>query len=247
MAGEVITRRAFTFSLASALRAAPKHNGDPNHFGARPGISSSAAPPGVYQLRLRTTRDSVLYIPDAAAKKPNTPLVISLHGASGSAERGIKLLRGPADEFGFLLLAPSSADGTWDLIKDRGGPDVGFIDQSLARTFQVRTVDPARIAIAGISDGGSCSLGLGLINGDFFSAVLAFSPGFLPHGKRTGKPAIFISHGTKDTVLPIDETSRRIVPRLKHDGYRVTYREFDGRHTLPPEIASEAMQWFMRL
>lgn len=48
-------------------------------------------------------------------------------------------------------------------------------------------------------------------------------------------------------MLPIDQCSRRIVPELKRLGYDVTYREFDGRHTLPPEIASEAMQWFLGL
>jgi len=26
----------------------------------------------------------------------------------------------------------------------------------------------------------------------------------------------------------------------------VTYREFDGSHMVPPEVASEAMRWFMK-
>jgi predicted esterase len=26
-------------------------------------------------------------------------------------------------------------------------------------------------------------------------------------------------------------------------GYEVTFREFEGRHELPPEIADEAMRW----
>ena len=51
--------------------------------------------------------------------------------------------------------------------------------------------------------------------------------------------------GTVDQVLPIDDCSRRIVPELKAEGYRVTYREFEGKHTLPPEVAAEAMRWFM--
>jgi predicted esterase len=35
------------------------------------------------------------------------------------------------------------------------------------------------------------------------------------------------------------------VPELKQDGYPVTYREFDGPHTVPPEITAEAMRWFL--
>jgi len=35
-----------------------------------------------------------------------------------------------------------------------------------------------------------------------------------------------------------------LVPRLKGAGYTVRYREFDGPHTVPDEIAREAVEWF---
>jgi predicted esterase len=54
---------------------------------------------------------------------------------------------------------------------------------------------------------------------------------------------VFVSHGTVDDVLPIDRTSREIVPALRADGYDVTYREFDGDHGVPPEVAREAVDW----
>jgi predicted esterase len=47
-------------------------------------------------------------------------------------------------------------------------------------------------------------------------------------------------------VLPIDRCSRRIVPEVERCGYDVLYREFDGGHTILPEIASEAVGWFTR-
>jgi nucleoid-associated protein YgaU len=46
-------------------------------------------------------------------------------------------------------------------------------------------------------------------------------------------------------VLPIDQCSRRIVPRLRQASYDVTYQEFDGPHTVPPEIAQTAVAWFL--
>lgn len=58
-------------------------------------------------------------------------------------------------------------------------------------------------------------------------------------------PAIFISHGTDDAVLPVDPCSRTLVPRLQRAGYDVRYREFDGGHVVPPEIACEAVGWFL--
>jgi phospholipase/carboxylesterase len=60
-----------------------------------------------------------------------------------------------------------------------------------------------------------------------------------------GRPRVFISHGTRDPVLPIENCSRRIVPRLEQAGYEVSYHEFDGGHTVPPEIAEEAVRWFV--
>jgi phospholipase/carboxylesterase len=85
---------------------------------------------------------------------------------------------------------------------------------------------------------------LGITNGDLFTRVLAFSPGFMAPAGQRGSPRVFISHGTHDGVLPIDSCSRRIVPRLERAGYDVRYREFDGGHTIAPEIALEAVNWF---
>jgi predicted esterase len=59
------------------------------------------------------------------------------------------------------------------------GPDVDFINRSLQYVFDRYTVDPARLGIAGFSDGASYALSLGLPNGDLFSHIIAFSPGFM--------------------------------------------------------------------
>jgi phospholipase/carboxylesterase len=47
-------------------------------------------------------------------------------------------------------------------------------------------------------------------------------------------------------VLPIDPCSRKIVPLLQQAEYAVTYREFDGAHTIPQEIAQQAVEWFLQ-
>jgi predicted esterase len=201
---------------------------------------------GLRSLGLRAERDALLYVPESSSKHENAALIVSLHGATRGPERGIELLRSLADEHGFLLLAPASTGRTWDVIEDSYGPDPVSINSSLSRVFEMRKIDPDRIAMAGFSDGASYSLSVGLANGDLFRAVFGFSPGFVVPGEPVGKPPVFISHGTRDQVLNIDSCSRRIVPELQREGYRVTYREFDGPHTLPPDVAAEAMRWFMQ-
>jgi predicted esterase len=109
-------------------------------------------------------------------------------------------------------------------------------------------VNPARIVVSGFSDGASYALGLGLANGDLFSRVVAFSPGGIVPSDTppNGHPEFFVSHGTQDPILPIDLASRRIVKDLRDDGYTVEFVEFAGGHTIPPEIALQAVEWLRR-
>jgi predicted esterase len=171
------------------------------------------------------------------------PLILLLHGAGGEAAGGLGLLSGHAEKHRLVLAAPSSRTSTWDGVRGVFGTDVKVIDRALERIFQLVFVDPGRIAIGGFSDGASYALGLGLANGGLFSRIIAFSPGFIPPAPRTGRPHIFVSHGDRDNVLPIDRTSRRLVPLLNREGYNVTYREFRGGHAVPPEITEEAIEW----
>jgi predicted esterase len=140
----------------------------------------------------------------------------------------------------------SSCGPTWDWILGRGryGSDIAAIDRALEHTFSPCAVDPARVAVGGYSDGASYALSLGIANGDLFSHMLAFSPGFLMPAGQVGSPRIFVSHGTHDGWLPIDSSSRRIVPQLERAGYKVRYHEFEGGHVVPLGIAREAASWF---
>ena len=208
--------------------------------------ATGATPTGMRPLALGAVRDGYLYVPVTYRVKRPAPLVLLLHGAGEDARDGLALLRGQADRAGLILLAPTSHGPTWDVIVGRGryGPDVATIDRALERTFSRYAVDPARVAVGGYSDGASYALSLGITNGDLFTHVLAFSPGFMVPAEQRGSPRIFVSHGTRDKWLPIDRCSRRIVPQLERAGYDVRYREFEGGHVVPFEIGCEAVDWF---
>jgi phospholipase/carboxylesterase len=209
---------------------------------ARPQSLAKPAAGGERPLGLDARRDATLFVPSKAGGDPG-PLLLLLHGAGGAGDRVLSRVRDAAEAAGVAVLAPDSRDTTWDAIRVGFGPDVAFIDRALARVFETVPVDPARVAVGGFSDGASYALSLGLINGDLFQQVVAFSPGFLVSGARIGQPRIFISHGTADPILPIDQTSRLIVPGLRNRGYEVTFREFDGGHDVPEAIAKEGLTW----
>ena len=213
---------------------------------ARP-VELTAGPPtiGLRPIGTGGTRDGYLYVPATYRTGHLAPLVVLLHGAGEDARDGLALLREQADAAKLILLVPASREYTWDVVIGRGryGTDVATIDRALEETFYRYAVDPTRIAVAGYSDGASCALSLGITNGDLFTHVLAFSPGFMTPAGQRGSPRIFVSHGTRDRWLPIDRCSRTIVPRLERAGYSVRYREFEGGHVVPPAIAYEAAGW----
>lgn len=171
--------------------------------------------------------------------------MVLFHGAAQFAARSLEFLQAPAEAAGVALLVPQSLGRTWDVIEGGFGPDVRSVDEALRRVFEQIEVDPTRLASAGFSDGGSYALSLGLVNGDLFSHLLGWSPGFVSAPVEHGHPPVFVSHGTRDEILPIDRCSRRLVPRLREGGYDVTYREFDGPHLLPAEIAEDSFRWFV--
>jgi phospholipase/carboxylesterase len=234
--------------MACASSAVQPPSSEPGRFTARPQPEPSAAlpPPGESPLGLGDRRDGLLYVP-RQLRGPLAPLLVLLHGATGSAN-GVMVRTAAADfaeELGFVVLAPDSREVTWDIVRGVLGPDVAFIDKALQQTFSRVGVDPAHLAIGGFSDGASCALSLGLGNGDLFTHIVAFSPGFITLRRPVGRPAIFVSHGTRDDILPIGTTSRQFVPELEKAGYLVRYREFTGPHTVPQPVAREAFAWML--
>jgi len=211
---------------------------------ARPTAPTTSVTPGEQPLSLgQGGRDGILYVPSGYVATNPAPLVLMLHGATGSARGALRPFRELADDAGLVLLAPDSRGSTWDAIRGDYGPDIAFIDRALAWVFERVAVDPARLTIEGFSDGATYAIGVGLTNGDLFQRVIAFSPGFILPVDAHARPRLFISHGTRDQILPIDQCSRRIVPLLERERYDVEYREFDGPHAVPPNIAKDAVAW----
>lgn len=218
----------------------------PGILTARPGAVAEGAdaPRGFRRLVQRgMTRGGVLYVPSGYDHQRPAPLVVLLHGAGGDPRRAVDGIKRHAEAHGVIVLAPASRGVTWDLIAEqRYGEDARMLDSLLREVFARYAVDPARVSLAGFSDGGSYALSLGLSNGELFRHVIAFSPGFVLPLRQTGRPPLFIAHGSSDAVLPIGATGRPVAATLRQAGYDVRFIEFDGGHFVPPAIAAEAIE-----
>ncbi|NOT08265.1 MAG: phospholipase [Gemmatimonadales bacterium] len=230
----------FALGLAGIRVAIPL---DGSRLAVRPRAPTKKASPGVHTLQFEAGRKALLFVPKGYRADRPAGLLLMLHGATQDAEFSIEVTQDAAAAHNLVVLAPKSRNTTWDAIREGFGPDVGYIDRVMAETFARCAIQPSRVVAAGFSDGASYALSLGLANGDLFQRIVAFSPGFIVGSDRVGKPLVWVSHGTRDRILPIDQTSRRLVPELKRDGYSVEFREFDGPHWVPREISEEAMTW----
>ena len=232
-------------AATAGVGIAQRARGGDSLLRSRPHQPTTSVGPGEHALDLGGDRDGVLIVPPQYRPNRAAPLAVMLHGAGGYASRLASRLS-IASSLGVLLLVPESRGTTWDAIRGSYGPDVEFINRALDQTFTRCAVDQRKLAVGGFSDGATYGLSLGLDNGSLFTHVMAFSPGFIAARRPSGRPRIFISHGRSDTILPIDVTSRRIVPELEDSGYAVTYKEFDGPHAVPEGIAEDAFKWFVK-
>jgi phospholipase/carboxylesterase len=201
---------------------------------------------GLQKFEPDDEKETLIYIPAGYQKTNPAPLALMLHGSGGTAKQALSLLQPYAGKNNIILLAPASRAYTWDIISEKSfGADVAFIDELTTFIFKHYAIDPARIAIGGFSDGASYALSLGLSNGHLFTDILAFSPGFVYTVETKGFPAIYVSHGTKDPVLPLSQCSNRIVPTLRQQGFNVNYQVFDGGHEVPSVISAGSVRSFI--
>jgi predicted esterase len=195
--------------------------------------------PGTTELELGGRTALLQVNPGGAGRRT---LLLSLHGAGGAPRGGLWLFRAAERTPGLVILAPGSAGSTWDF---QGG-DTPFLRRALERALARCPVDRRRVAVGGFSDGATLALTLGLANGDLFRAIVALSPGGILSERWTGRPRVFVAHGRRDDVLPLEQTSGRIVPLLRDAGYRVTFRTFRDGHRVPLAISRAAVRWLGR-
>lgn len=198
---------------------------------SRPGAPSLTGDKGKSSFTILDS-SAVIYVPPSVDRNAPTRLILFLHGANRTVDFFVEGHRAAADEAGSIILAPFACCGTWDGVQTFFGADIAIIDAALKWTFDRWSIDPSAVIISGFSDGGTYSLAVGRANGDLFAKVVAYSPGFLIPIEPRGKPPILVTHGTQDTILPIDQTSRTLVPVLRNSGYTVDFREFAGGHAV---------------
>lgn len=204
-----------------------------------------ALPAGRHALAFDEGREAVLAVPEGLEASALVPLLVLFHGAGGEANKVLPHFVRWARAQRFLLLAPQSMFPTWDVVIGGHGPDLERLEVALQQVASHFALDPARLAFAGFSDGGSYALSVGLSNGDVVSHVMALSAGFMNTFVRHGAPKVFIAHGRHDSQLPFESSARLHAQRLLEEGVDLTLLPFDGDHVILPGVVERAVEFFV--
>jgi polyhydroxybutyrate depolymerase len=155
------------------------------------------------------TRSYVLYEPDGLTGE--VPLVIALHGRLGTGRGTEKLthFEAIAAREKFLLIYPDGVKKSWN--DGRGTPaekegvdDVGFIRALIDSAVRHCSVDPTRVYVTGISNGGFMTMRLAAELSDRIAAV-AVVAAKMDEGTMPIRPvSVLVIHGTNDPLVPFN-------------------------------------------
>lgn len=217
-------RRAFVALCASSMLAAC-------HLSAISGSSHESGEwtPGTASHEVSVgsnTRNFILHVPIHA---PRTrlgltapfPLIIALHGSSGSPEdvRHASRLDSVADSRGFLVAYPNGSKGRFGLYHSdwnagaccgqaqrENVDDVAFIRAVIDRVAAQLPVDGRRVYVAGFSDGGRMAYRVACAAADRIAAVGVVSGSLVDTGCAPTAPMSVIAfHGTADSEVAYND------------------------------------------
>jgi phospholipase/carboxylesterase len=188
-----------------------------------------------------------LYVPETYTADRTWPLVIALHGGHGNGRAFLWSWLRDARSFGAILAAPTAMGRTWALMGDDA--DTPNLDRVLDFIGTRWRIDPARVLLTGMSDGGTFCYVSGLAAGSRFTHLAPMSATFHPlmaamaDGERIRGLPIYIVHGARDWMFPV-EVARSARQALVAAGADVAYREIDDlSHCYPREMNREVMAW----
>ena len=188
-----------------------------------------------------------LYVPEYYTPDHAWPLVMAMHGGSGNGRGFLWSWLRDARSHGAILVAPTATGGTWALMGD--DTDTPNLLRMLDVVRGRWNVDPSRLLLTGMSDGGTFSYISGLDATSPFTHLGPVAASFHPmlaqiadEERMRGLP-IFLVHGKLDWMFPV-EMARHAEEALSAAGARVSYREIaDLSHTYPREINVAMLSW----
>lgn len=197
-------------------------------------------------VRGRTYPLSML-IPATYQASKSYALVVCLHGYGFTGAEYLERWRARLGN-DYLLACPTYPSGAWFT---RHAEEL--VLETIRQARRRYHVDPDRIFLTGMSNGGIGAWLIGMHHAPLFAGLAPMASGLdnvlMPFLANLRNTPVYIIHGTKDQVMPVD-LSRSIARELDALGYPHVYREHErehpiaGGHYFPKEELPDLVAWF---
>jgi phospholipase/carboxylesterase len=173
--------------------------------------------------------------------------LMALHGGSGNGRSFLWSWLRDARTQGAILVAPTAVGNTWALMgEDADTPNLLRILDFVRNRWNI---DPARLLLTGISDGGTFCYVTGFESTSPFTHLAPIAATFHPlmaeiaDAERLRGLPVYIVHGRLDWMFPV-QVARQTKDALTAAGAHVTYRELDDlSHCYPREMNAPILEW----
>jgi len=190
-----------------------------------------------------------LYVPEYYDPSRTWPLVVAMHGGSGSGGAFLWSWVREARTRGLIVLAPTAQGQTWSLMEpELDGPNIDHMVEQVGSDWKL---DREHQLLTGMSDGGTFTYVLGLRGDCRFTHLAPIAAVFHPmmimaaDATRVRGLPVHIVHGTQDWMFP-PEIAQSAERTLKGAGADVVYREIpDLSHTYPRDENARIIDWFL--
>lgn len=198
------------------------------------GLSYGRAVPAAPAVRHTVThagleRSYHVVVPETAA--PGAPMVLALHGAGGQGDRLDKStghrLSEAARARGWVLVMPDGVERGWNdgrpVVTRENGPrtavdDTGFLNAVVDRLAADGTIDPDRVFVVGISNGGMMANRLAIEHSERFHTIAPMISNLstsLGDVAPRAPVSVMMVNGTDDPVVPYDGGPVRVFGKTR--------------------------------
>jgi dienelactone hydrolase len=173
-------------------------------------------------------------------------LVVCLHGAGFTGDVYLERWQARLGD-DYILACPTYAAGAWFTKQAED-----LVLTTIYHVCRQYHVDPDRIFLTGMSNGGIGAWLIGMHHAPLFAGLAPMASGLdevlMPFLANLRNTPVYIIHGAKDQVMPV-ELSRSISRELTALGYPHVYREHQrehpmaGGHYFPREELPDLVAW----
>jgi polyhydroxybutyrate depolymerase len=177
------------------------------------------------------TREYRLFAPKTVDLAKPAPLVVAFHGMlidSKDVMPQYTKLNETAEKRGFIIAYPNAIENSWGIAPEKVKNDLAFFDALLRKLSATYKIDPDRVYVVGMSNGGYFAHLVGKERSRTVAAVASHSG---PLGLQTllgvnaeRKFPVLIIHGALDRLFPV-WIARENRDKYKREGHEVKYVE----------------------